>query len=99
MLLKLAYEYGALDAVKSAGIGRAVPVGYRWEPNQDWVQSLSPELVPRANEGAAKLTELLQAHQGLGSGYAQNPEIAQVIARLGRMKRQSLSVPPIAETG
>lgn len=87
-MLKLAYEYGAVYAVKMATrVGGAVPTGYRFDLNPAWESSLPQDRQVRAREMAERITQWLKQNDSLGSGYAQNPEFARQVAHLGRLGR------------
>ena len=83
---KLAYEHGALFAVKEAArVGSAVPTGYRFDVNPEWETGLDDPHRAMAREAASKLNAWLQQNQGLGPGYAQHPEFARQVALMGRI--------------
>lgn len=86
---RLAYEHGALHAVKTAArVGGAVPTGYRFDLNPEWEQQLAPDHQAMVREAATKITAWLQQNQNVGGGYAHHPDFARQVALLGKLGRK-----------
>jgi hypothetical protein len=84
---KLAYEYGALWAVKTARVGTTVPTGYRFNPDDSWMHSLPAELQQQATDQVTGINQWLTENTGLDKAYATHPEFARRMAVLGRLGR------------
>lgn len=95
---KLAYEFGALHALKTAArMGTTVPTGYRFDPNQEWLAALSETARPQATERIQQINDWLAQQGGsLGGGFAQNPAFARHMVALAQLAKANKALPSLA---